>query len=233
MSLLTIVNDALQLTQNPQGTIAFSSSDLLTQQFVGFVKEEGIELSRKADWSILKVNSTIIGDGSNTLWSIPADFDRMVSGDALWSNKYPTYPLSGPTSDTDFLAFKVSPVIQVRPFWRRMGNFFEIWPALVAGEIVTFQYRTANWILDKDGVTSKQVFANDLDTSRLPEWVVTLGVRWRFKSSKGLEYAEDFRSYENAKAVAIASDKGGAKILSWRGGRYPTSQFPGYITVTP
>lgn len=43
----------------------------------------------------------------------------------------------------------------------------------------------------------------------LPEELLLMGLRWRWKKEEGLEYAEDFRSYEMQVKDALSRD--GAK----------------------
>lgn len=39
----------------------------------------------------------------------------------------------------------------------------------------------------------------DDDTSLVPERLVRMGLKWRIKHAKGLDYSEDFNVYENAR----------------------------------
>jgi hypothetical protein len=73
---------------------------------------------------------TLTGDGTTTLFVLPSDFERILQGQALWSNKYPSIPLQGPITSQDLLALKALPVMPVRPVWRLIGGQLEIWPAL-------------------------------------------------------------------------------------------------------
>ena len=50
----------------------------------------------------------------------------------------------------------------------------------------------------------------DTDTGILDEELMTLGLKWRWKKSKGLDYAEDFSSYEIRVQKAMQND--GAKM---------------------
>ena len=44
--------------------------------------------------------------------------------------------------------------------------------------------------------------------------MLELGLVWRFKQAKGLDYGEDMRTYGVALADAIASDRGGRRIVN-------------------
>ena len=71
----------------------------------------------------------------------------------------------------------------------------QIWPALASGEIVNLEYYSTNPIASADGATRKPRFTADTDFVMFPEGVLTRGMIWRWKQSKGLEYAEDFRTW--------------------------------------
>ena len=69
-------------------------------------------------------------------------------------------------------------------------------------------HATAIVFLGADGTTYKQYFTLDTDTTLLPEDLVIQGLRWRWKKEKGLDYAEDFRTYEMQVKDAIGRDGG-------------------------
>lgn len=86
-------------------------------------------------------------------------------------------------------------------------------PVPPVGESWFFEYVTANWILAADGVTYKQYFTADTDTILLPETLVLMGLRWRWKKEKGFDYSEDFNTYEMQVKDALGRD-GGKPVLS-------------------
>ena len=47
----------------------------------------------------------------------------------------------------------------------------------------------------------------------LPETLLLMGLRWRWKKEKGVDYAEDFRTYESQVKDALGRD-GGKPILN-------------------
>jgi len=81
-------------------------------------------------------------------------------------------------------------------------------PTPTAGYTWAFEYASKNWILGTDGITYKQYFTLDTDTILLPNDLVLMGLRWRWKKEKGLEYAEDFRTYEMQVKDELGRDGG-------------------------
>ena len=107
--------------------------------------------------------------------------------------------------------------------FRIRGGHLLINPVPTASLNWFFEYISKNWILGIDGTTYKQFFTLDTDTILLPEDLVLMGLRWRWKKEKGLDYAEDFRTYELQVKDAVGRD-GGKRTLRMDRGR---TQWPG------
>jgi hypothetical protein len=101
-------------------------------------------------------------------------------------------------------------------------------PNPTASQTMAFEYKTANWVLASDGTTGKSAYSADDDAALLDEQIMTIGLIWRWRQVKGLEYAEDFRLYEGMVADAITRDKAPTSI-SMAG--MPRLRVPG--TVVP
>ncbi len=88
-------------------------------------------------------------------------------------------------------------------------------PTPTAGDDVAYEYVTNKWATAADG-TPQITFLADSDTTFLDEALIKLGLRWRFKSAKGLDYSEDFRTYQVQIQQAQARD-GGSGVLNSTG----------------
>lgn len=212
MSLLQMCQDAALLVGIAQPSAIISSTEETSQQLRALAQQEGDELSRAHDWRRLKVQATITGDGSTTLFDLPDDFDRQVPGDALWLDDSPQLPLIGPISDEEMLALQAATANPSRPVWRYFGDQFEIWPALSSTQTVTYEYRTSEWIVSFDGTATRSRWVADSDLAKVPERIMTLGLVWRWKRAKGLDYAEEFESYQMEKTKAMRADGGFRRI---------------------
>jgi hypothetical protein len=205
VTLLTIVQDAATRAGFPPGAIpaAAGSSDQNIQQLVLFSQDAGRELFERANWVNLDTAGTVTGDGVSTLFQLPQDWMRFSPSDkspkgALVSSKYPLLPLQGPINTEDLNILKALPGSTVRPVWRIIGGALEIWPALALGELVTFNYYSSFWIMNAARTVSRAVWVADDDFALISEDTIMKGTVWRWKASKGLEYAEDFRAYETS-----------------------------------
>ncbi len=213
MTLLNIVQDAAVRCgwdHVPSSVIGNNSTDALNiQQMTAFSQDTGRDCMERFNWTGLDRAAAITGDGTTTLFTLPADWRRFNPSDKapsspLISSKYPLTPLFGPVNAEELNALKALPASTVRPVWRLIGTSLELWPALSSGEIVTFNYFSSMWILSVDGTTRRKRWAADTDTSMIDEDLVMKGTVWRWLASKGLDYAEPFRAYEMALARTAA-----------------------------
>lgn len=219
------------LCGQPQPSSVVSNPDPTVLKFVAFAQVEAEQTGSEFNWRNLNIAMTLTGDGTTTLFALPSDFERILQGQALWSQKYPSIPLQGPISSQDLLALKALPVMPVRPVWRLIGGQLEIWPALSNLEVVNGEYRSTNPIVSGDGATRKPRWSNDSDYTLFPEIILRLGLIWRWKQSKGLDYAEDFRSYSMERDKKAGHEAGGRIVQMTNTFNIGSDQWPGVITV--
>ena len=234
MSLLTIIQDAMSLCGLSAATQVYGTNDPTSAQFVALSQVEGNDLSRFHDWRSLKVQTTLTGDGTTTLWDLPEDFDRFMSGEILWSDQGAGEVLQRVT-DQELVGLKAQETDPPDPVWRLFGDQIEIWPALDSGEIVTTEYRSEFWILANDGSTRKARWSADTDRAIIPERLMTLGLVWRWKQAKGFDYSEAFRAYQFERARQADSDGGRPVINISESSRADIAKMgrPAYYTVIP
>lgn len=233
MTLLTAVSDAMSLCLNITTTQVVSNTDQTVSKFLTLAQIEVDDTFPAYNWRFAPVDLVITGDGSTTLWPLASDFEHIQLGNALWSQKYPSIPLTGPMSEVEILALKALPVNPLRPVWRLRGSKLEIWPALAAGEIVNGVYYSTNPILANDGVTTRLRWAADTDIARFPETILRNGLVWRWKASKGRDYAEDFRTYALDRDLKAAHEQGGRIVNTSRVSAMPDNAWAGVITIIP
>lgn len=231
MSLLTIVQDACALVGLDAPTSVVSSTDQTYTQFLTFAQFEGDELSRKHRWREVKVAADFTGDGVTTTWALPDDFHRFNTEQRRESSVL--LGLEGPVSDDEFLDAQVRGFNPTIPYFRLFNGNIETVPAVANGQQVRFEYCSRYWITSSTG-TLKERFTADDDLSLLPDRLITLGLVWRWKRAKGLDYAEEFRTYEMAWADEKHVDGGSPRLrLSEVGGyRHPYTKNA-YSVVVP
>ena len=73
--------------------------------------------------------------------------------------------------------------------------------------------------LTGDTTQGAEAFANDSDTIVYDEAIFLMGVMWRWKKAKGLDYAEDKDQYERRVIDSMAAD-GSKDIINMDGLRW-------------
>jgi hypothetical protein len=210
MSLLSIVQEATLLcglAAESSPTAVMNSTDPNIREMRALAQLEGDILARADSWRGLKVLGTLTGDGTSTTFDLPTDFHRFASGAVFWLDESPELPLAMVTSD-EMLSLKASGIEPVDPVWRIFGDQIEFYPAPENGEIINTEYRSKYWIIDNDGTTRKAAWAVDTDYTAIPERLITLGVIWRWRKMKGLDYDEDFRTYRMEMLVESGNQQG-------------------------
>jgi hypothetical protein len=210
MSLLTVVQNAMTLAGLPVPSAAFSSTDDTVEQFIRLVYIEGRDLLKRYDWNQLIVveSLTCLATAPQTGYPVAA-FERMAQGTDMW-NTTRKYRVIGPATSEEWRDLITWTVATYPQYWRIIAGVLNIY-APVLNDNITYEYISNKWILQA-GVTAATTLSADTDTFRFPENLMELGLVWRWKQSKQLDYAEDMRTYQIALDDAMMSDKGGRRV---------------------
>lgn len=232
MSLLTIIQRTAVLLSIPSPSVVVGSSDSQVQQLFGLANEEGEELAKSHDWQALKRQQTFLALAQEEQTGVvPSDLDHFISNS--FYNRTTQREVIGPITPQLWQAIEAQPQLnRVFLAFRMRDNSFLITPTPSADETVAYEYVTLNWATAANG-DEKAEFDADTDTTSLSERLIRLGVRWRFLKSKGLNYSEDFDTYQRALQIEQARD-GGSTKLNFTGANYynvlvnlPEGNWPG------
>lgn len=211
MSVLTLINDVTRLLFSESTTSVLTSEDTNVIKLSSLLLIEGDELSKSHGWRKLKQRDSIAGDGVSSNFAIPEDFTRFAPGEVMWEVGGVWQTLKH-VSDEEMLALQSDSVSILRPVWRFYGDDIQFYPTLPAGQVLNYEYRSEYWVTDSSGTTGKPRPTADSDLFRLPENLLKLGLIWRFRQDRGLNYDEDFRSYQNALSRYTFNDAPHSKI---------------------
>ena len=218
MNVLQIVQTACRRIGILAPSTAVGSSDQQIIQIVGLCEEEGQELASRYAWQALQTEvtfTTVAAQVQTSLATTAPGFNYIVNN-TIW-NRTLRRPVYGPTSEQDWQQKKA---IQLNgPFnsFRIIADVINFYPNPAAGQICAFEYISANWI--NKSVGSSPIWTADTDTPKLFDQLIVMGLIWRWKAAKGLDYAEDFAKYERKVMDAMARD-GGKSVLSMDGVAY-------------
>ena len=236
MSLLDIISDetegAAVLCNLPAPTSIIGSTDPNVPRLLRLANQEGRILSRRHDWQNLMVDYTVATLAAELQTALPADYDRLLPYPELW-NRSLAQMYRGPTMADTWGQIKGLGVTTGAPgWWRMLGNALYITPAPTAAQTLAFPYISKNWC-ESSGGTDQAAWAADTDTARIPERLITLGIVWRYKHGKGMDYAEDMSTYEREVELACSRDRGLGIIRPSPGSRDPLADRSWAGTITP
>lgn len=223
MSVLSIIANACDRLSLTRPTVVVTSTDQLTRQLFGLLKEGAEALSQfggqdgDTGWQALTQEWTFVtvAQIEQTNTPIPEDFRRFIPDSAF--NRTTNRQVSGPLTPQQYQRALVLPYI-VAPylvFRERQSDYLILPDPPPAGETIAYEYVSSYWAKNSAGVP-KATFTSDDDGTYLDEELLTLDLKWRFKAAKGLDYAEDMATFERAKLAKYGSD-GGAQSLSFGG----------------
>lgn len=228
MSLLTLVQKACRSPGIglPSPSAVATSSDEGVLQIMQLANEEGEELSSRGPWQALQVETTFttVATTIQGLMTTIAPNLNYIINDTIWDRdlRRPVFgPLTPAWWQQQIAQVMTGPWTQFRV---RQGQLL-FTPDPPAGDTCAFEYITKAWCNSSTG-TAQTAYEADDDVSLLDEDIMRLGIIWRWKQGKGLEYGEDYNKYERRVANALGRDAS-KPILNLGEVRYDI--FPGIL----
>lgn len=212
--------------RKPTAFFGASSANVFELEITDLLNEVAWDIIKSHDWQVLTKFATIHADGSQTVFDLPDDYERMlVKSDIMESEGW----FWGYDHLTDINEFKYR---AERGFnllpgaWTMFGNQLHFAPAPTTDA----QYPYISRCFARDSVTlqNKCDFDADTDEFLLPERLLTLGLVWRWRENKKLDWTGDQEAFVKALGEYAAKD-GGSKVF--RHGR--RRSFPGTYPAWP
>lgn len=209
-TLLSTITTVCERLGQPVPATVMGNTDKQVVQMRALL-EEGLDaLSDRAAWERLvnqATHTTLATEDQGAIATICANGFRYIINDTFW-DRDSKLPVCGSVSPQDWQLIKAMVVNGPRYQFRLRGGNLLVNPVPTAGLNWACEYVSENTILAADLTTYKKRFTADTDTILLPDQVVQLDLRWRWKKEKGLPYAEDFNAVEALIANATARDGG-------------------------
>lgn len=226
-TLLQIVTAACDELALPRPTAVVGSSDAQTQQMLALLTREGRELAARdgpsGGWPRLVTEYEISVLSGTDNYAFPSDIQYFVNTTA-W-DRTNDWPLQGPISPQVWQVLKSGTIGSVGPrtrFRLKAGRIY-LDPSPTANATAVFEYYSNSWC-ESTGGTAQSAWAADSDKPRLPDDCFILGLIWRWRRAKGLDYQEEFNTYEDCVTRNLARASM-APILSLDGPNYATTRF--------
>jgi hypothetical protein len=217
MSLLTIIQNACDVIGIPRPNAVIGSTDTQVRQLLAIANNEGKALAREFSWQALtkeETFTTVAAELQGDLADIADDVNWQLTG-TYW-NRTKAVRTLGAVSPQTWQARKALLVNGIYSEFRIKEKKLYLIPAPPAGETIAFEYVSKNWCQSSGG-TGRQAWAADSDTGVLDEYLMELGVIFRWLRQKRLSYGEEMREYAIQVELAKARDSGGNPTLSLDG----------------
>ena len=194
----------------------FSSTETFAVEMQGLVNEVGEDIAKSHDWQALIKVATITGDGTTVAFDLPSDYARMlVKSDILDTTNF-AWGYTRVLDINDFLWIKQQGLQALPGSWILYGNQFQFQPAPQSAATAEYPYIDKNYAQATGGGAYKPAFTADTDVYRLPERLLRLGLIWRWRQNKKLDYGDDEAAFVKAFAEESGRDKGSRIFRSGR-----------------
>jgi len=224
MSLLTMIQAVTEELGLASPNAVITNTDRQIKQFLRLANREGVALSgRNTTWEAMVRENTFTLTATQNQGAIngtvitDSDFDYIIN-ETIW-NRTTTIPILGPLNSKEFQFRQALSITGPFPRYRILNGDLLIDPAPSnSTDTAAFEYQSTSWCESSEGDGQSSWLA-DNDVGLLNEGLMELGILWRWKKTKGLEYQEDFVEYESQVANAIVRD-GGKSIIHSDGGPF-------------
>lgn len=163
-------------------------------------------------------------------YDLPADIAFFISA-TNWDRNF-RWQMLGPLSAQEWqtIVSGISPVGPRIRFRIMDGQMYiQPPPGPTQTDVIAYEYTSKFWCREagSDQTLTQERWAADTDVYAFPEDLLTLGVKWRFLRAKGLDYGEEFQTWERARDRYMAREGGNRSLplnASARGLRLLSSQ---------
>ena len=217
MSLLTICQAAAKVAGVRAPTSIVNAEDNDAILLLACAQDEGESLARRHSWVDMVKEHTFTTTNGTRDYSLPSDYKWMV-GNTAWDRSN-FEQMRGPLTPQEWQKRRSSVLADTATTWKHYRirdvsgtRKFSIDPEPDASESLVFEYMSTSWCEAADSTGQSQWLA-DTDEPILDEFLIRLGVKWRFLKRLGLAYDEEYEEYQREVSKAIARD-GGLRTLS-------------------
>lgn len=191
----------------------FGATGTFEQELCDLVNDVAHDIAERQDWQALTRVYRLSSDGVSTEYPFPSDYSRQLVDSALQDPENFAFGYTQITDINDFLHREMRGFMPYPGGWIMYDNKFHFVPPPRTGVAAVFPYITKNYARSVDGA-SKSAFTTDSDEFLLEERLLTLGLVWRWRENKKLDYTGDMERFEEALAEVGTKDRGSRIIRS-------------------
>lgn len=228
MILSALQSAAVRLVGRKPSTF-FGASGVFEMEMCDLINEVAQDIAKYQDWAILMRTHTFSGDGLLTVFNQPLDYDRMTVDSQIQSSANWLWGYAHYANINDFLlaqntGFHPWPGGWIIFGYGSPGATFQFSPAPMGDAV--FPYISNQWAINSAGTVTKPFFDSDTDSFLLPERLLTLGLVWRWRENKKLDYTGDQEAFTKALDEYAGKDAGATVYRVSGRRRWPTSSIP-------
>ncbi|MGE0629986.1 MAG: hypothetical protein AB7O43_19475 [Hyphomicrobiaceae bacterium] len=205
MTLLTMISSVCRRVGQPPPVAVIAATEETVLRLLEIAEDEGRELARFGDWKVLRRTHTFLTTAteSQTNTHTPADVGAYLDG-TFW-NRTRKMPLHGPVSAEEWHSIKAQSSAPVLDTFYLEGTTWLQQPVPPAGSTIAYGYRSSYWCKSSGG-TLQETWAADTDLGVLSERLMELGIIWRYRQSRGMDWVTDYDRYMFQVQQALAAD---------------------------
>jgi hypothetical protein len=198
MSILTAAQSAADVLSVARPFSLVGSADETDRTLLAIAHLAGDDIARRGDWSRMTMSANVSGG------ALPADFQRLVAGNAVNITAPTPAAVRGPLSN-DQLAAISRMGASTYLYYALTGGAVQFSRAL-AGETITASYVSRSWLIN--GVTRRERAMADADETLFAERLLVSGTVWMWRRAKSQEYQDQLAEFEAMLAQELNADRG-------------------------
>ncbi|MGU3399149.1 hypothetical protein ACLBWS_05310 [Brucellaceae bacterium D45D] len=217
MTVKDALTSAASRIMGVRPTVFFSSTNALEGDLSELVNAVAKDIIKSHDWRVLTKLCTLTGDGTSEGFDLPNDYDRMQKGSSLQSATAPLYGYKPVVDPDEWLSLQMPYGISSLGRWIKLGGQIHIMPKPALGQEVKFFYQSNLFAKDESGKLQGS-FGQDNDSFLLDDELLTLGLIWRYRQQKRIDYTDDQILFEKRFNELAGEDKGARVFAEGRRG---------------
>lgn len=186
----------------------FGAVGTFEMEIADLVNEVAIDVAKYQDWQGITKFATITGDGTETSFALPSDYDRMLQNARVQDVQSWFWGYSRVMDLNEFTYLVNTGWGPVPGVWTLLANEMRFTPAPASAASATYPYISTGYALDAGTQEAKPAFTSDTDTFLLPERLLTLGLIWRWRENKKLDASGDQEAFVKALDEYAVKDRG-------------------------
>lgn len=213
MTILQAMQSASLRLVGYRPQVFFNSSGKFEMEIVDLVNEVAKDICEGNDWQSLTKIQSFVGDGVTDAFPYPEDYKRQLINTNIQDLNNWAWNYQHLTDINQFMFIRARG-FQIFPgSWTIYDNKFQFTPPPPVGESASFPYISTHYAMGQSGV-SKPEFTEDTDSFVINDAnrLLTLGLIWRWRENKKLDYTGDQEAFMDLFDKLAARDAG-SKII--------------------